>query len=58
MSTEGQKHQKSAIERADEELLASLGYKQEFKRDYTFLGLFSLTSSELAVLPGVAGTIW
>ena len=43
---------------ADEALLARLGYKQEFKRDFSFLGLFALTSSELAVLPGVAGTIW
>ncbi|KAI0701071.1 amino acid transporter [Cytidiella melzeri] len=42
----------------DDSQLELLGYKQEFKRDFTFLGLFSLTSSELAVLPGVAGTIW
>ncbi|KIP06824.1 hypothetical protein PHLGIDRAFT_19368 [Phlebiopsis gigantea 11061_1 CR5-6] len=35
-----------------------LGYKQEFKRDFSFIGLWSLVSSELAVLPGVAGTIW
>lgn len=43
---------------ADDEQLLSLGYKSEFRRDFTFLGLFSLVSSELAVLPGVAGTIW
>ncbi|KAH7103349.1 amino acid transporter [Auriculariales sp. MPI-PUGE-AT-0066] len=43
---------------SDDALLHHLGYKSEFKRDFTFLGLFSLTSSELAVLPGVAGTIW
>lgn len=39
-------------------MLEQLGYKQEFKRDFSFLGLWSLCSSELAVLPGVAGTIW
>lgn len=45
-------------EEADDSQLELLGYKQEFKRDFSFLGLFSLCSSELAVLPGVAGTIW
>ncbi|KAF7795625.1 hypothetical protein EIP86_006790 [Pleurotus ostreatoroseus] len=43
---------------SDDLQLELLGYKSEFKRDFTFLGLFSLVSSELAVLPGVAGTIW
>ena len=43
---------------ADDVQLEHLGYKPEFKRDFSFLGLFSLCSSELAVLPGVAGTIW
>ena len=42
----------------DDVQLEQLGYKQEFKRDFSFLGVFSLCSSELAVLPGVAGTIW
>lgn len=42
----------------DDVQLEHLGYKPEFKRDFSFLGLFSLCSSELAVLPGVAGTIW
>ena len=43
---------------SDTAVLAALGYKQEFKRDFSFIGLWSLVSSELAVLPGVAGTIW
>lgn len=43
---------------SDDAVLEMLGYKQEFKRDFSFLGLWSLCSSELAVLPGVAGTIW
>jgi hypothetical protein len=42
---------------SDDAYLEHLGYKSEFKRDFTFIGLFSLVSSELAVLPGVAGTI-
>ena len=42
----------------DDVQLEHLGYKPEFKRDFSFLGLFSLVSSELAVMPGVAGTIW
>jgi hypothetical protein len=45
-------------QQSDDTLLEHLGYKPEFKRDFSFLGLFSLVSSELAVLPGVAGTIW
>ncbi|KAJ3549968.1 hypothetical protein NM688_g5123 [Phlebia brevispora] len=43
---------------SDDVQLELLGYKSEFKRDFSFLGVFSLVSSELAVLPGVAGTIW
>ena len=43
---------------SDDAMLEMLGYKQEFKRDFSFIGLWSLCSSELAVLPGVAGTIW
>ena len=36
MATE-ERRQKTAIEIADEELLASLGYKQEFQRAFTGL---------------------
>ena len=43
---------------SDDMQLELLGYKSQFKRDFSFLGLYSLVSSELAVLPGVAGTIW
>ena len=56
--TQSQDVEVMTFESPDDVQLELLGYKQEFKRDYTFLGLFSLTSSELAVLPGVAGTIW
>ena len=43
---------------ADDENLEQLGYKQEFKRDFSFLGLFSLVQSEIGVFSGVAATIW
>jgi len=43
---------------ADDAYLEHMGYKQEFKRDFTFLGLFSLVQSELGVFSGVAATIW
>ena len=46
------------IVEADDAYLEHLGYKLEFKRDFSFLGLFCLVQSELAVLPAVAGTIW
>ena len=46
------------LDASDDGFLEQMGYKQEFRRDFTFLGLFSLVSSELAILPGVAGTIW
>ena len=37
MTTTQKQKQKTAIELADEELLASLGYKQEFQRAFTGL---------------------
>ena len=50
--------ERAQIVEADNATLADLGYKPEFKRDFRFLGLFSLVQSALAVLPGVAGSIW
>ena len=38
----GADYRKAAINRADEELLATLGYKQEFKREFTPLELFGV----------------
>ena len=42
---------------SEDAYLGLMGYKAEMRRDFSFFGLFSLVSSELAVLPGVAGTI-
>ena len=47
-----------AVVEADDAYLEYLGYKPEFERHFSFLALFSLVQSELAVLPGVAGTTW
>ncbi|KAH8881921.1 amino acid transporter [Thozetella sp. PMI_491] len=41
----------------DDEILYSLGYKQEFKRDFTLLESFSTSFSMLGLLPSVASTI-
>jgi len=67
LSSEGRKkviHAKRDAECAqvfvdtDDVYLGQLSYKQEFKRDFSFLGLFSLVQSELGVFSGVAATIW
>jgi len=47
-----------AVVEADDAYLKHLGYKPKFERHFSFLGLFSLVQNELAVLPGVVGTIW
>lgn len=56
MSAERQK-QKTAIERTDEELLASLGYKQEFKRAFTGLETFGIAFSIIGLLPSIASVL-
>ena len=38
----GANYRKTAIKRTDEELLATLGYKQEFKRAFTPLEVFGI----------------
>ncbi|ESK88339.1 gaba permease [Moniliophthora roreri MCA 2997] len=41
----------------DETLLAELGYKQEFKRDFSTLELFGLGFSIIGVLPSIASVL-
>ena len=41
----------------DDKTLGALGYKQQFKRDFTFLESFSVSFSVLGLLPSVASTI-
>jgi hypothetical protein len=42
---------------ADEEVLVSLGYKQEFKRDLSIWTSFSVSFSVLGLLPSIASTL-
>lgn len=42
---------------SDEEVLTALGYKQEFKRDFSIWSSFSVSFSILGLLPSVASTL-
>ncbi|KAG9118924.1 GABA-specific high-affinity permease [Ceratobasidium sp. 392] len=42
---------------ADEELLASLGYKQEFRRAFTPFEVFGIAFSIIALLPSIASSL-
>ena len=54
MTTTQKQKQKTAIELADEELLASLGYKQEFKRAFSPWESFGIAFSIIGLLPSMA----
>ncbi|KAI1790578.1 APC amino acid permease [Ganoderma leucocontextum] len=56
MSTEKQRA-KTAIQVADEELLATLGYKQEFQRAFTGLETFGIAFSIIGLLPSIASVL-
>ncbi|PCH43032.1 APC amino acid permease [Wolfiporia cocos MD-104 SS10] len=45
------------IEAADEDLLASLGYKQEFRREFTGLETFGIAFSIIGLLPSIASVL-
>ncbi|KAF5381938.1 hypothetical protein D9757_007583 [Collybiopsis confluens] len=45
-------------QRADEALLASLGYKQEFKRAFTPLEVFGIAFSIIGLLPSIASVLF
>lgn len=40
----------------DEALILAMGYKQEFKREFSFLSVFAVSFSVLGLLPSVAST--
>ena len=42
---------------SDEEVLVALGYKQEFKRDFSIWESFSVSFSVLGLLPSIASTL-
>lgn len=43
---------------ADEEVLASLGYKPEFKREFTLWSTFCVSFAVLGLLPSFASTLY
>ena len=43
---------------ADEEVLAALGYKSEFKREFTLWTTFCVSFAVLGLLPSFATTLW
>ncbi|KII84137.1 hypothetical protein PLICRDRAFT_179813 [Plicaturopsis crispa FD-325 SS-3] len=47
-----------AIKKADEELLAALGYKQEFLRAFTPIEVFGIAFSIIGLLPSVASVLF
>ncbi|TFK35826.1 APC amino acid permease [Crucibulum laeve] len=49
---------RDAIQRADEELLAELGYKQEFKREFKPLEVFGIAFSIIGLLPSIASVLF
>ncbi|THU93843.1 APC amino acid permease [Dendrothele bispora CBS 962.96] len=49
---------KQTIQQADEALLASLGYKQEFKRAFTSLEVFGIAFSIIGLLPSIASVLF
>ncbi|CUA75900.1 putative amino-acid permease PB24D3,02c [Schizosaccharomyces pombe 972h-] [Rhizoctonia solani] len=48
---------RARVAQADEELLASLGYKQEFKRAFTPFEVFGIAFSIIALLPSIASCL-
>ncbi|KAJ6619034.1 APC amino acid permease [Mycena sp. CBHHK59/15] len=49
---------REAIRLADEELLAKLGYRQEFKRAFTPLEVFGIAFSIIGLLPSIASVLF
>ncbi|TID16256.1 hypothetical protein CANINC_004255 [Pichia inconspicua] len=42
----------------DEAVILALGYKQEFKREFSLFTLFGVSFSVLGLLPSIASTLW
>lgn len=43
---------------ADDAALASLGYKQEFRRQFSLWTTFAVSFSVMGTLPSIASTMW
>ncbi|KAF7776414.1 hypothetical protein Agabi119p4_4807 [Agaricus bisporus var. burnettii] len=51
-------HHTTAIRQADEALLAELGYKQEFKREFTPLEVFGIAFSIIGLMPSISSVLF
>ncbi|OJA10130.1 hypothetical protein AZE42_09371 [Rhizopogon vesiculosus] len=58
VGTRDMESREHAIAKADEALLAELGYKQEFKRAFTPLEVFGIAFSIIGLLPSIAYDIF
>ncbi|KAH9021102.1 amino acid/polyamine transporter I [Lactarius deliciosus] len=58
MSADIRKQRKHTIAKADEELLAELGYKQEFKRAFRPIEVFGVAFSIIGLLPSIASVLF
>ncbi|KAJ3561123.1 hypothetical protein NP233_g10390 [Leucocoprinus birnbaumii] len=57
MSAKGQVRQ-DAVRQADEALLAALGYKQEFKREFAPLEVFGIAFSIIGLVPSISSVLF
>ncbi|KAF9446737.1 APC amino acid permease [Macrolepiota fuliginosa MF-IS2] len=58
MAMENQQRRQEAIHQADDALLAALGYKQEFKREFTPLEVFGIAFSIIGLVPSIASVLF
>jgi len=58
MSADIRKQRKQAIAKADEDLLAELGYKQEFRRAFKPIEVFGVAFSIVGLLPSIASVLF
>ncbi|KAH9987652.1 amino acid/polyamine transporter I [Russula compacta] len=58
MSADAQKQRTAATSKGDEVLLAELGYKQEFRREFTPLEAFGVAFSIVGLLPSITSVLF
>ncbi|KAF8527490.1 APC amino acid permease [Hysterangium stoloniferum] len=58
LATESKSDKTSVPLTADEQLLHSLGYKQEFKREFTAFEVFGIAFSIIGLLPSIASVLF
>ncbi|KAH9973550.1 APC amino acid permease [Lactifluus volemus] len=58
MSADVRRQRKAAIAESDERLLAGLGYKQEFQREFRPLEVFGIAFSIVGLVPSIASVLF